>query len=100
MPDPELVGLQEIATLAGVTPSAVANWRRRFLDFPEPIAELKSGPVFRKGQILLWLSHRQGNELGTSSQFYEQLAGKREDDTALMRAIEEAASKLRDGNTT
>jgi hypothetical protein len=26
--------------------SAVANWRKRFTDFPAPLAELKSGPVF------------------------------------------------------
>jgi len=41
-----LIGIYEIAEMADVSPSAVANWRKRFSDFPSPIVELKSGPVF------------------------------------------------------
>ena len=60
MAETDLVGVFEIAELANVSPSAVANWRKRFSDFPAPLAELKaareqncgkSGPVFGESQI-------------------------------------------------
>ena len=57
--DSELVGIFEIATLARVSRQAVANWRVRFGDFPTPIAELASGPVFRRDQVRNWLRKRR-----------------------------------------
>lgn len=96
----DLVGLQEIASIASVTASAVANWRKRFPDFPAPIVELKSGPVFQESQIQSWLAKRQGKELRTSTQYYEQLAGKRADDADLMAAIDDTAGKLSDETTS
>ena len=54
----ELVGLYEIATMAGVSPQAVANWRKRFADFPQPLAELRSGPVFKRNEVRRWLKRR------------------------------------------
>lgn len=59
MEEQELIGLYEVAELAGVTPSAVANWRKRSRDFPAPVVELKSGPVFRLSQIRAWLRKRR-----------------------------------------
>lgn len=59
MSEQDLVGLYEIAEMAQVGPSAVANWRKRFSDFPKPVAELKSGPVFRREQIRSWLKRRR-----------------------------------------
>jgi chromosome partitioning protein len=59
MEEKELVGLYEVAELAGVTPSAVANWRKRIRDFPAPVVNLKSGPVFRLTQIRTWLRKRR-----------------------------------------
>lgn len=59
MQEEELLGLFEVAELAGVTPSAVANWRKRAGDFPAPVATLKSGPVFRLSQIRAWLRTRR-----------------------------------------
>lgn len=56
----DLIGLFEIAELAGVSPSAVANWRTRDLNFPRPVVELKSGPVFRKPEIRAWLTRKRG----------------------------------------
>jgi chromosome partitioning protein len=56
----ELVGIFEIAGLARVTRAAVTNWRARFTDFPPPVAELKSGPVFRRWQVERWLQKRRG----------------------------------------
>lgn len=55
----DLLGINEIADLAGVSRQAVANWRSRFSDFPKPIAELKSGPVFRRSQVRAWLRTRR-----------------------------------------
>ena len=44
MPDPipnapadEELSASDIADLAGVSPSAVSNWRKRYVDFPAPI---------------------------------------------------------------
>lgn len=59
MDEDELVGLFEVAKLARVTPSAVANWRKRARDFPAPIVDLQSGPVFRISQIRAWLRKRK-----------------------------------------
>lgn len=56
----DLVGIYEIAELASVGPSAVANWRRRFDEFPEPVVVLRSGPVFNRSQITRWLRRRRG----------------------------------------
>lgn len=100
MPDQDLVGLQEIATLSGVTASAVANWRKRFADFPAPLVELKAGPVFSEAQVKAWLGKRQGKDLGSSKELYEQLAGKRGDDAELMASIEETVKKLSDEHTS
>jgi len=57
--DDELIGIYEIAELAGVTPPAVANWRKRAKDFPKPHVELRAGPIFRRNQIRTWLRKRR-----------------------------------------
>ena len=52
----------DIADMAGVVPSAVANWRIRHDDFPEPIVIIGRGnlPIFSRRQVLLWLfSHNK-----------------------------------------
>jgi chromosome partitioning protein len=54
-----IVGIYEIAQLAGVTPAAVANWRVRHPDFPSPVSELKSGPIFNLDQVRKWLKKRR-----------------------------------------
>ena len=60
MANSNLLGLGEIAQLAGVSTSAVSNWRNRLDDFPAPLEELSSGPVFSKMQISEWLKARDG----------------------------------------
>ena len=57
--DDELVGIKEIATMAKVSRQAVVNWRARSPEFPKPIAELASGPVFRRSQVRIWLRRRK-----------------------------------------
>ena len=54
MVDQNLVGLAEAAELLGVSRQALANWRGRYEDFPVPVAELKSGPVWRSADITVW----------------------------------------------
>jgi chromosome partitioning protein len=58
----DLIGLHEIAELAGVTTAAVGNWKKRFQDFPKPLKKLKSGPVFSQNQIKIWLKKRSSEE--------------------------------------
>jgi chromosome partitioning protein len=55
----DLIGINEIAEMAGVSRQAVANWRARFEDFPKPLAELRAGPVFRARQVKAWLRTRK-----------------------------------------
>jgi chromosome partitioning protein len=59
MADDELVGVNEVAAMAKVSKQAVANWRARSPDFPRPIADLASGPVFRRSQVRSWLRRRK-----------------------------------------
>jgi hypothetical protein len=51
----QLVGVQEIATRAGVAVATVHSWRRRHGDFPEPVVRLSTGPVWRWADIAAWL---------------------------------------------
>jgi len=57
----DLVGIYEIGKMAGVTPAAVVNWRSRHPDFPLPLSELKSGPVFNIESVRKWLKKRRTN---------------------------------------
>jgi chromosome partitioning protein len=58
--DEDFVGINEIAAMARVSKQAVANWRVRFAaDFPKPIADLASGPIFRRSHVRVWLRRRK-----------------------------------------
>lgn len=50
-----LMGLAEIAKLAGVSPQAVSNWQKRKDDFPAPLAQLASGAVWDGAVVRAWL---------------------------------------------
>lgn len=54
----ELVGLAEVAEIAGVRTTVVANWRTRDAAFPRPVSELRSGPVFERTAIDRYLRRR------------------------------------------
>nr|WP_249787953.1 ParA family protein [Bradyrhizobium sp. IC3123] len=45
--------------MADVSRQAVANWRVRAPDFPQPVSELASGPIFRRSQIRAWLKRHK-----------------------------------------
>jgi chromosome partitioning protein len=53
-PEPEVLGLSEVAELLGTTRQSVGNWRHRREGFPAPIAELKSGPIWARDAIVDW----------------------------------------------
>ena len=57
-PGTELLGLAEVAGLAGVSRTVVSNWRARDPRFPLPVADLRSGPVFDSHQISRYLRRR------------------------------------------
>ncbi len=62
MPTNNLVGLAEIADIAGVSKQAVSNWRMRYDDFPRPIQNLQSGPVWERERIEAWVKIFKGEE--------------------------------------
>lgn len=45
--------------MAGVSRTVISNWRTRDPRFPEPIANLRSGPVFRAGPVRRYLKRRK-----------------------------------------
>lgn len=51
------LSLQEVADLAGVSKPAVANWRKRYSDFPLPVEEVSGPrqPKFSYEEIRSWL---------------------------------------------
>ena len=55
----DLVGINEIAEMAKVSRQVIANWRSRMADFPKPLVDLASGPVFRRSLVRAWLRRRR-----------------------------------------
>jgi Z1 domain len=98
----EIVGINEIATMAGVTSQAVTNWRSRAADFPHPLSVLASGPVFRKSQIRAWLkrNNRKLAALQEGSTFYPRLKSLRSDDDTLSACIETLVTRLETSATS
>ncbi|HEX8253526.1 MAG TPA: Z1 domain-containing protein [Thermoanaerobaculia bacterium] len=95
-----LLGVYEIADMANVSASAVANWRKRFADFPTPLAELKSGPVFSENAVRLWLARRANESEESVDLFYEVLASKRGDTPELREKVEEVVERLQHASTS
>src|SRR5437868_2102875 len=57
----KLVGLAEIAEMAGKTKQAITNWRMRYDTFPRPIQELQSGPVWEREAVQRWIDSFTGD---------------------------------------
>ena len=62
----ELLGTFEVAQLAGVTAQAISNWMVRRPEFPAPLAQLASGPVWDGAVMRRWL--RDNGLLRTDSE--------------------------------
>lgn len=72
----------EIAELAGVGRAAVSNWRRRFDDFPNPVAVAPGGgDLFRLADVEAWLRG------------HDRLGGQVGPEKALWRAFDSARSR-------
>ena len=54
----ELVSVSEIASRADRPVSTVQSWRRRHRDFPQPVASLAAGPVWRWPTVERWIGDR------------------------------------------
>lgn len=50
----ELMGPVEVAKLFGVEVNTIAQWRRRFSDFPAPVVTLSGTYIWRRGDIEAW----------------------------------------------
>ncbi|WP_017975203.1 HsdM family class I SAM-dependent methyltransferase [Actinopolyspora halophila] len=50
------VSAADIARLAEVGRAAVSNWRRRFGDFPEPVAGTQANPLFELDEVREWFA--------------------------------------------
>lgn len=98
----DLVGINEIAAMAGVTSQAVTNWRNRAGDFPLPISELASGPIFRRDQVRDWLkrNNRTLANLPKGSNFYPRLRSRRGDTEELSQCIVAVVSELEEKATS
>jgi len=57
-----LLGIAEIADFAKVSKQAVSNWRMRYDDFPRPLENLHSGPVWEREKVEAWIKNFKGQE--------------------------------------
>lgn len=98
----EIVGINEIADMAKVSRQAVVNWRARATDFPQPLRELASGPVFRQAQVRAWLirNNRKLDQLQAGPNFYLRLKSFRNDTEELEYCIQNVIKKLENSITS
>jgi hypothetical protein len=57
----DLASASDIAAVLGVVPSAITNWRRRSLGFPEPLVVVANGttPLFSAKAVGEWYRQRK-----------------------------------------
>lgn len=51
----DIVGISEIARMAGRRKQSVCNWLARGYAFPPPVTVLASGRIFDRQQVQTWL---------------------------------------------
>lgn len=84
MSDDDLLGLSEVADLLDTSRQVIGNWRQRRQDFPRPVAELKSGPIWRRASILEWAAANDIRAEGTSTGYDGASSERQADTVALM----------------
>lgn len=75
-----LLGLAEVAELLQVSRQTVVNWRARRAGFPAPVADLRSGPIWRESDVIEWASD---NEV-TTAELPSEVEGRAGTTVALM----------------
>ncbi|MFG3710835.1 hypothetical protein [Micromonospora sp. NPDC047730] len=50
----DLAALGDLASEFGVGNATVSNWTTRYPDFPRPLLELSTGPVYSRWQVRQW----------------------------------------------
>lgn len=69
-----LLGSADIARLTGVRRPAVSNWRRRFADFPSPVAGTSSQPLFALEEVQEWCrEHDRPFEAGSADLLWQRV---------------------------
>ena len=99
MNDRATVTVADIARMAGVGRAAVSNWRRRFDDFPTPVAGTSGSPLFALADVEAWL-RRQGKitEIPLEERVWHRLRAS-VDDLRLAEALGRAGAFLVTGET-
>lgn len=61
----DLIGMYDIADMAGVGKPAASNWLRRHADFPRPVHHVSHGTkLFSRVAVKAWLASRTTNPKG------------------------------------
>lgn len=85
---PDLMTAAAIARLAGVGRAAVSNWRRRYPDFPKPVAGSSTSPMFSRTEVENWLTATgKADQLAT--------AGRTETGTQLLPSPDDLSAQER-----
>ncbi len=54
----DLAATGDLAQDLGVSKATVSNWTVRYADFPQPLVELSTGPVYSRWQVRQWHDSR------------------------------------------
>ncbi|MFF3857099.1 hypothetical protein [Micromonospora sp. NPDC002575] len=55
----DIAATGDLAKDYGVSNSTIANWSTRYPDFPRPLLELSTGPVYSRWQVRQWHDGRE-----------------------------------------
>jgi len=55
----DVLCIMEISEMLGVHSSAVSNWQKRDVGFPEPLVEMRIGKLWLRDDIIAWANERQ-----------------------------------------
>ncbi|MCK9925867.1 SAM-dependent methyltransferase [Frankia sp. Mgl5] len=74
------VSASDIARLAGVGRAAVSNWRRRFVDFPQPVGGTSTSPLFALTAVEGWFDrHDRPFRVEVGDRVWQQIRGTVDD---------------------
>jgi SAM-dependent methyltransferase/predicted DNA-binding transcriptional regulator AlpA len=91
-PDDDLVTITEISKIAGTARPTVSNWKRRHDDFPEPAGKGAKGPLFRRNEILQWLT--ENKKLSQASAATPDQTGSKAARTTWFHALDQLRGQM------